>query len=148
MMETLPMSEMEEQDDIIEPDDEVLPEVELNFDTAEEIEELPYNPEYITFWQMIRRFFFQSRAEKERENRSRLHLLNLTIINQPDVAVNYMLRGEIHLESKHYELARDDFQQAIELAQAQFKNDKWGITAQSVMDRASEGLRKTLRHLD
>ena len=119
---------------------------------AEEIQQdddFPLKHEYhLSFWQMLRRLFFQTRREKSAEHQRRLSDLNLAILDRPDVAVNYMLRGEIRLEQKQYKLAREDFSQAIELAEAQFANEKWGIAAQAVMDRAREGLRHTLRYLE
>jgi tetratricopeptide (TPR) repeat protein len=118
---------------------------------AEEIEQddFPLKHEYhLSFWQMLRRLFFQTRREKSAEQQRRLSDLNLAILDRPDAAVNYMLRGEIRLEQKQYELAREDFSQAIELAEAQFADEKWGIAAQSIMDRAREGLRHTLRYLE
>jgi cytochrome c-type biogenesis protein CcmH/NrfG len=104
--------------------------------------------EQVSFWQMLRRFFFQTNAEKRVEQHQRLQDLNLALANNPEVAANYMLRGEIRLEQKHYELARDDFLEAIRLAEAQFEGDGWGLAAQVVMDRAREGLRHTMRYLE
>ena len=104
--------------------------------------------EQVSFWQMLRRFFFQTNAEKRVEQRQRLNDLNLAIANNPEAAANFMLRGEIRLAQKHYELARDDFLEAIRLAEAQFESDSWGLAAQSVMDRAREGLRHTMRYLE
>jgi hypothetical protein len=104
--------------------------------------------EQVSFWQMLRRFFFQTNTEKRVEQHQRLQDLNLALANNPEVAANYMLRGEIRLEQKHYELARDDFLEAIRLAEAQFEGDSWGLAAQSVMDRAREGLRHTMRYLE
>ena len=115
----------------------------------EQKNDFPLKNEYqLSFWQMLRRLFFQTRLEKLTERQRRLSDLNLAIIERPDVAVNYMLRGEIRLEYKQYELAREDFIRAIELAEARFESEKWGITAQAVMDRAREGLRQTMRHLE
>jgi hypothetical protein len=112
-------------------------------------DDFPLKHEYhLSFWQMLRRLFFQTRREKSAEQQRRLSDLNLAILDRPDAAVNYMLRGEIRLEQKQYELAREDFSQALELAEAQFQNEKWGIAAQAVMDRAREGLRHTLRYLE
>ena len=106
------------------------------------------NKYHLSFWQMLRRLFFQTRSERLLEQQRRLSDLNLAIVERPDVAVNYMLRGELRLEKKQYELAREDFSRAIELAEAQFESEKWGITAQAIMDRAREGLRQTLRYLE
>ena len=121
---------------------------EVIIDAAEN-DDFPLKHEYHpSSWQMRHPLFFQTHPEKSAEHQRRLTDLNLLILDRPDVAVNYMLRGEIRLEQKQYKLAREDFSQAIELAEAQFANEKWGIAAQAVMDRAREGLRHTLRYLE
>jgi tetratricopeptide (TPR) repeat protein len=129
----------------------VIVEDEQNEISADESrqDDFPLKNEYnLTFWQMLRRLFFQTRNEKLAEQQRRLSDLKLAILDRPDVAVNYMLRGEIYLEMKRYELAREDFNQAIALSEAQFENEKWGIAAQAIMDRAREGLRHTMRYLE
>ena len=128
------MAREDEQDDII---------------ADETADDFPLKNEYhISFWDMLRRLFFQTRHEKHAERQRRLSDLKLAIMDNPDAAVNYLLRGEIRLEQKQYELAREDFTQAIELAEAQLQTEKWGITVQAVMDKAQEGLRQTMRYLE
>ncbi|MEL7433019.1 MAG: tetratricopeptide repeat protein [Chloroflexota bacterium] len=93
-----------------------------------------------TWWARIRRFFFQTASERRTEQRMRLHDLNRAIDRFPDVAVNYVLRAELHTEMKQYDLAKDDFERALEHAPTQFDADRWGITAQASQDRALRGL--------
>ncbi|MDQ7035246.1 MAG: hypothetical protein Q9P01_10550 [Anaerolineae bacterium] len=81
----------EEADDETTVDDLAQTEQEMYFQRA---------AQQASFWQMIRRFFFQTPSEKRAEQQQRLSDLNLAIVNNPDIATNYMLRGEIYLEKK------------------------------------------------
>jgi len=124
--------------------------VDFDSDEANALEEKvkSIQPEQLSFWQMVRRFFSQTPGEKAAEQRRRMTDLNHAIADAPEVAGNYLLRGEVRFEMRQYELARDDFMQAIELAEAQFDSDRWGLAAQSIIDRAREGLRQVRRYLD
>lgn len=97
-----------------------------------------------TLWQRIRRLFISFPSEKRAEQYQRLRDITQAIEQFPETAVNYLLRGELHLEMKQYDLAREDLQTALELAQAQFEDERWGLTAQSTMDRAKYGLQRLM----
>lgn len=103
-----------------------------------------FKPEPRTFWQMIRRLFFMFPGEKRTERLQRMRELTQAIEQYPETAVNYLLRGELHLDMKQYDLAQEDLEKALELAQAQFEVDRWGVSAQSTMDRAKHGLRRIM----
>ncbi len=87
-------------------------------------------------WQQIKGLFLQTGAERAEEQRLRLQALTRAIEIHPDAAVNYLLRGELHLELEQWDLAHEDLLNALELAQIQWSEDRWGMTAQAVMDRA------------
>ena len=73
--------------------------------------------------------------------------LNYAIDAAPDVAVNYVLRGELFRKRRQYVLARDDFQQALALAESQLEGQHWGIVLQATADRARQNLRQIQQHL-
>lgn len=98
-----------------------------------------------SIWQSIRRFFFKTASEKEDENRTRMYILNNAIETYPDAAVNYLLRGELQIELRQYEMAQTDFETALELAATQYDNERWGLGAQAIQDRARRGLQRTVR---
>lgn len=97
-----------------------------------------------SLWETLRRWFIGVRHQRQ----LRIDRLTESIEQYPDAAANYLLRGEIWLEQRHYELARADFEQALALAEAQFADAAWGIAAQAIMDRAREGLRQVEQRLD
>lgn len=127
------------KDSLMEEQEERLEDFSSDEDVAEE--ENSYSP---TFWQKIRRLFFMFPGEKRSEQYQRLRDLTEAIEQFPETAVNYLLRGELHLDMKQYDLAQEDLETALELAQAQFENERWGLTAQSTMDRAKQGLQRLL----
>ncbi len=71
--------------------------------------------------------------------------LNWTIVSCPDVAANYVLRGELLLNQGDVVGAISDFRRALELAAARVDQDDWGVVAQAMQDRALAGLRDALR---
>jgi hypothetical protein len=89
-----------------------------------------------SLWRRIRCLFFQTGLERAEERRIRLQALTRSIEIHPDAAINYLLRGELHLELHQWDLAHEDLLNAFELAQMQWSEDRWGIAAQLVMDRA------------
>jgi len=86
-------------------------------------------------WQRIRGAF--SRQERWRN-------LNWAIAAFPNIAANYVLRGELLLRQGDTPGAIADFRKALELAAAQVDVEDWGVVAQSVQDRALVGLRDAL----
>jgi hypothetical protein len=82
--------------------------------------------------------------QRWRENmlEGRLDDMNLGIELYPQNPTNYVLRGELFLEQHQEELARSDFETALQLASEQVISDRWGLVAQSVQDRAIMGLRR------
>lgn len=70
----------------------------------------------------------------------RLRLLDRAIEGSPDTAVNYLLRGEYHLQHSRFDAAIEDFRQAIELEQANLAQSEWGYLEQALIDRATRGL--------
>ena len=68
--------------------------------------------------------------------------LSSAIEQHPDEAGNYVMRGELYLELNDQMRAAEDFERALELAEAQLEGSDWGIIAQSVQDRALVGLEK------
>ena len=76
-----------------------------------------------------------------------LRELNQGIATHPDVPTNYVLRGELALETRDYAQAVADFEKALELAAAQVETNDWGILAQVMQDRADRGLAQARRRL-
>ncbi len=70
-----------------------------------------------------------------------LNDLNLAIAAHPDSAANYVFRGELLLKMKEYAAAEADFQHAVDMASDEVIRGRWGITSQTVQDRAYAGLR-------
>ena len=89
-----------------------------------------------SFWQRLRQSY--SRNERWRK-------LNWAIAAYPDVASNYVLRGELLLKQNDTLGAISDFRRALELAAPQVETDDWGVVAQAAQDRALAGLRDALR---
>lgn len=92
-------------------------------------------PKPDSIWDRLRRLFFPN---MDRE--ARLQQFEEAIAESPDAAVNYLLRGELHLEMRRWHQAKADFEQAADLAQEQLNEDRWGIGAQTVYDRALQHL--------
>lgn len=76
----------------------------------------------------------------------RLRYLNHAIEQNPAVALNYLLRGELLLQQDNVPNAVHDFEQALALAQVELETVDWGYAQQTVIDRAHHGIRiaKTL----
>ena len=72
----------------------------------------------------------------------RLNELSDAINIHPDAAVNYVLRGEIYAQMGDTEAAQVDFEKALALIATQKENDRWGITAQALQDRALRALQQ------
>ncbi|MCC6617030.1 MAG: hypothetical protein IT320_26395 [Anaerolineae bacterium] len=70
----------------------------------------------------------------------RLVALSQGIEQQPSEPGNYVLRGELYLALGDQARAAEDFEAALELAQAQLEHGNWGFVAQAVQDRALAGL--------
>lgn len=101
-------------------------------------DEATATPDTPSFWGLLRRIVFPSRVDKA----ARLNDLTEAIARHPDAAVNYLLRGEAFLEAGRTQLAKADFEQALQLAQSEQERDDWGITAQSIAGRAQRHLEK------
>ncbi|MGB1287203.1 MAG: hypothetical protein ACPG7F_11760, partial [Aggregatilineales bacterium] len=71
----------------------------------------------------------------------RLSELSKSLQRQPDCSTLYLLRGELFLSRREYHLAKEDFEQAIEIALSALPEMGWGLVEQSVLDRAQQGLK-------
>jgi tetratricopeptide (TPR) repeat protein len=96
-------------------------------------------PALVTFSQRMRRWLGLDGAEHQQ----RLDALSASIQARPHAAVNYLLRGELHLDAGRYEAAFQDFTQALRYADAQLEQSDWGVVAQTLRDRALVGLRRS-----
>jgi hypothetical protein len=146
--EGMPVSSEEEtQAEFIPPDDilESAGDAEEVIQTADfvveqvVVEEKPKPAD--SFWQRLKKILWGSVEGTEQ----RLRNLSLAIEHSPDTPVNYVLRGELYLDIREYELAEVDFQRALELASAQFEASDWGGIAQVMRDRAEAGLARARR---
>jgi hypothetical protein len=122
------------------PDAEEKAEDESSFEVYKEIAQ-PLN-----FWQSLRRFFLPNWEERRENERQRLRDLSVAIERYPEAAVNYLLRGELHLKLRQWVLAEEDLSEALRLAEAQYEQDRWGLSAQAIADRARRGLEEILRY--
>ena len=87
-------------------------------------------------------------GERQYTGRERwLRELNHAIAAHPEVPTNYVLRGELALETRDHAQAAADFEKALELASVQVQTDNWGIMAQAMQDRAYKGLTEARRRL-
>lgn len=121
----------EEHDENLAPSD--VPEDDA--DTAKP--EAPLQrPDELGWWQMVRRFFFMTKRERLYEREWRIQQLTDAIEHQPDVAVNYLLRGELYLAAKDDEQAKHDFEKAQILASAQYEKTRFGFAQQAIQDKA------------
>jgi hypothetical protein len=77
----------------------------------------------------------------------RANQLSEAIENAPEAPTNFVLRGELYMKAGLYELARDDFRAAAELADAQYERSDWGVLAQTTRDRALIGLTRAEKKL-
>ena len=120
----------EEQDDALAPhiDEEAA-------DTATQT-----NLDNLSLWQLVRRFFYKTATERRQEREWRMQQLDDAIEHQSDAAVNYLLRGELYYEAKQYNLARADFAQAKALAIVQLQDERFGLAAQAIQDKAERYL--------
>jgi hypothetical protein len=78
----------------------------------------------------------------------RLYSLTHAIGVAPNAAVNYVLRGELYLERSEYELAAQDFQKALLLAETELTerdHKSLGVVAQGMQDRALVGYEEALK---
>lgn len=66
--------------------------------------------------------------------------LSQSIRHDPDAPSAYVLRGELYLKQKHYHLAKADFERAISLTDELVHSARWGLVAQTMRDRALQGL--------
>jgi hypothetical protein len=80
---------------------------------------------------------------REKANADRFLWLDDAIYREPDVAVNYVIRGELYLERGEIENAAADFERGEELAQREFAERRWGVVAQAMRDRARRGIEET-----
>lgn len=125
--------------------DEIDDDLDLALEDTDEEFSAKSQSDMLSLWQRIRRFFFTTSAEKRAETRLRLTALTRAIETYPSSAVNYVLRGELHLELEQMDLAQEDFEQAIALAEEQYENDRWGLGSQAILDRARHGLQQIVR---
>ena len=100
----------------------------------------------VSFWQRLSRIFTSS-TESGSTNEQRLIDLDESIALHPDVAMNYILRGELRLKRDNLDGAQQDFQQGLIIAETQFQQDNWGFAGQILQDRAKRGLELTRRKL-
>ncbi|MEO8393756.1 MAG: tetratricopeptide repeat protein, partial [Chloroflexota bacterium] len=94
-----------------------------------------FDSESPSWWQRLRGSFSQ---------RERWRNLNWSIAAYPNVAANYVLRGELLLKQGDTPGAIADFRKALDLAMVDVEKEDWGVVAQSVQDRALVGLRDAL----
>lgn len=74
---------------------------------------------------------------------SRVEILSRAIERFPDAPVNYVLRGEAHLDEGHADsadMATQDFLRALDLSASRETN--WEFVNRGILDRARQGLRR------
>jgi hypothetical protein len=94
------------------------------------------------FWIWLRDLIFRPPDVTQR-----LIDLNTAINHRPQVAANYVLRGEVWMQTGDYQQAADDFATALILASEQFEQEDWGLLAQAMRDQAEHGLEVARRKL-
>ncbi len=76
----------------------------------------------------------------------RIGALTEAIGYYPNTPVNYVLRGELYIESNRFEQASADFERALDLAQARQESLTWGYVNTVLIDSVYAGLR-LVRHI-
>lgn len=71
--------------------------------------------------------------------------LSAAIAEEPDAPMNYVLRGEVLLQSGAVDAARSDFERALALAERMLRSERWGLITQVAQDRAVAGLIEVMR---
>lgn len=99
------------------------------------------------FFQVLKRMVFPTLADRRQKAMAKLAEFDDAIEAFPKAAANYVFRGEIYLKTGQIELAVDDFELALELATAEFEKRNWGIVAQTIRDRAQQGLMRAQKRL-
>ncbi|MBE0690548.1 MAG: hypothetical protein IH587_10560 [Anaerolineae bacterium] len=92
------------------------------------------------FFQRLRALLLGSPRIERTLMAERMNALSQGIEQHPAEPGNYVMRGELYLELGDHARAAEDFEHALELAQAQLERGNWGFVAQSVQDRALAGL--------
>lgn len=96
-----------------------------------------------TLWERLTSLLRLDTAGQRVRNDDRIDALTRAIARDPQSAASYVTRGELYLQRGETDAARQDFRQALALAEAQFKTETWGIVAQAIRDRALRGLQHT-----
>lgn len=125
---------------------EMLPEAETNSEEEFQLRDYKELNQPLNFWQKLRRIFLPSPEERREDESQRLRDLTVAIERYPEAAVNYLMRGELHLELRQWVLAEEDLSEALRLAENQYRQDTWGLSAQAIADRARRGLEEILRY--
>ena len=99
------------------------------------------------FFQVLKRTVLPTLEDRREKAMVRLAEFDDAIEAYPKAAANYVYRGEIYLKLGQMELAADDFGLALELATVEFEKRNWGIVAQTIRDRAQQGLKRAQKHL-
>lgn len=91
-------------------------------------------------WTQIRQWLFPSALERAADAAERLMQWSDAVALYPDAPTAWVMRGEIYLETRQFDLAAEDFHYALNLCRVEFENTAWGFTAQVMQDRALAGL--------
>lgn len=92
-------------------------------------------------------WFYKRPAQRQRGLARRLQELDAAVSDAPDSLAHRILRGELLLRSGEYDLARADFEAALELAERFDPSKGWGLVEQVMRDRALWGLDEVRRRL-
>jgi len=92
-------------------------------------------------------WFYERPAQRQRGLAQRLQELDAAVGDAPDSLAHRILRGELLLRSGEYDLARADFEAALELAERFDPSKGWGLVEQVMRDRALRGLDEVRRRL-
>jgi len=87
-------------------------------------------------------WFYERPAQRQRGLAQRLQELDAA-----DSLAHRILRGELLLKDGEYDLARADFEAALELAERFDPSKGWGLVEQVMRDRALRGLDEVRRRL-
>lgn len=110
-------------------------------------DDAPYTPQRPSLFGRLLGAIGLNPQAKIAENEARLATLSRVIRHHPEVAENYVLRGEVNLALKRYDDAIADFQTALTSLTIQVNTDRWGLVAQVMQDRAIIGLETAQKHL-
>jgi tetratricopeptide (TPR) repeat protein len=98
----------------------------------------------LSVFRRLFRWAFRDDTDRLRD----LHDLSERIEDDPTEAVHYLLRADVHIELRQYEMAQADLERALELSENDLQSAGWGLSAQTIRDKALHRLRQIEQYVE